>query len=186
MGLGKTIQTIALLLWAKGKYKRKLNLVVAPTSVVPNWEREINKFAPSLKTVVWQGPNRHQRVPELEKADVMITSYALASPRRGAASGARPPLRDSRRGPTHQEPDEPNGPVRQEASAASDGLALTGTPDREPSQRALEHLRFRIARASSASSRQFEERIARPIDRGDMETAHAPSKRRSSRSSSAA
>jgi hypothetical protein len=77
MGLGKTVQAIALLLWAKGKYKRKLNLVVAPTSVVPNWEREINKFAPGLKTVVWQGPNRSQRAPELEKADVMITSYAL-------------------------------------------------------------------------------------------------------------
>ncbi|MCZ6806673.1 MAG: SNF2-related protein, partial [Deltaproteobacteria bacterium] len=45
MGLGKTVQAIALLTWAKGKYKRKLNLVVAPTSVVPNWEREINKFA---------------------------------------------------------------------------------------------------------------------------------------------
>ncbi|MBW1832530.1 MAG: hypothetical protein JRJ10_12690, partial [Deltaproteobacteria bacterium] len=61
MGLGKTVQAIALLLWAKSKHKRKLNLVVAPTSVVPNWEREIAKFAPGLKTVVWQGPNRSQR-----------------------------------------------------------------------------------------------------------------------------
>ena len=46
MGLGKTVQAIALLLWAKNKEKQKLNLVVAPTSVVPNWEREIEKFAP--------------------------------------------------------------------------------------------------------------------------------------------
>jgi SNF2 family DNA or RNA helicase len=54
-----------------------LSLVVAPTSVVPNWEREIQKFAPSLQTVVWQGPDRHERRDDLKTADVMITSYAL-------------------------------------------------------------------------------------------------------------
>ena len=53
MGLGKTLQAIALLLWAKNKEKRKLNLVIAPTSVVPNWQREIEKFAPALTTVIW-------------------------------------------------------------------------------------------------------------------------------------
>ena len=50
MGLGKTVQTIALLLWLKGKSKTKVKrLIVAPTSVVPNWQREIERFAPSLK-----------------------------------------------------------------------------------------------------------------------------------------
>ena len=77
MGLGKTLQCIALLLWAKAKLGRGLNLVVAPTSVVPNWQREVEKFAPGFKTVLWQGPDRQERVNELEDADVMITSYAL-------------------------------------------------------------------------------------------------------------
>ena len=78
MGLGKTIQTIALLAWAKAKSKSKSpSLVVAPTSVVPNWEREIQKFAPSLKTLVWQGPNRHAQKDEVPDVDVLITSYAL-------------------------------------------------------------------------------------------------------------
>src|SRR5690606_10913602 len=77
MGLGKTLQTIALLAWAKGKEKGTLSLVAAPTSVVPNWAREIEKFAPSLETVVWQGADREKRREALETADVMITSYAL-------------------------------------------------------------------------------------------------------------
>ena len=83
MGLGKTVQTIALLVWAGSSSRRKqdgdkkISIVVAPTSVVPNWERELSKFAPHLKTVVWQGSNRHAKRAELDDADVIITSYAL-------------------------------------------------------------------------------------------------------------
>ncbi|PIV25998.1 MAG: ATP-dependent helicase, partial [Anaerolineae bacterium CG03_land_8_20_14_0_80_58_20] len=57
MGLGKTIQTISLLLREKGT-KKKLSapvLLIAPTSVVTNWEREIGRFAPGLKTYVHRG-----------------------------------------------------------------------------------------------------------------------------------
>ena len=57
MGLGKTIQTISLLLNEK-ETKRKLSapvLLIAPTSVVTNWEREIGRFAPGLKTYIHRG-----------------------------------------------------------------------------------------------------------------------------------
>jgi superfamily II DNA or RNA helicase len=169
MGLGKTVQAIALLLWAKTKYKRKLNLVVAPTSVVPNWEREINKFAPGLKTVVWQGPNRSQRAPELEKADVMITSYALL--RRDEellqALDLRYVILD--------EAQHIKNPMSQTARSAKKlsserRLALTGTPIENRLSELWSIFDF-VSPGLLGTLKTFEERVARPIDRGDMETA---------------
>ena len=169
MGLGKTVQAIALLLWAKSKHKRKLNLVVAPTSVVPNWEREIAKFAPGLKTVVWQGPNRSQRAPELEKADVMITSYALL--RRDEellqALDLRYVILD--------EAQHIKNPMSQTARSAKKlsserRLALTGTPIENRLSELWSIFDF-VSPGLLGTLKTFEERIARPIDRGDMETA---------------
>ena len=169
MGLGKTVQAIALLLWAKSKHKRKLNLVVAPTSVVPNWEREIAKFAPGLKTVVWQGPNRSQRAPELEKADVMITSYALL--RRDEellqALDLRYVILD--------EAQHIKNPMSQTARSAKKlsserRLALTGTPIENRLSELWSIFDF-VSPGLLGTLKTFEDRIARPIDRGDMETA---------------
>ena len=82
MGLGKTIQTLAMLLYQKetnGSLPAP-SLLVAPTSVVTNWEREVRRFTPDLTTLVHQGPNR-LRGAELIKAaqgvDLVLTSYAL-------------------------------------------------------------------------------------------------------------
>jgi superfamily II DNA or RNA helicase len=169
MGLGKTIQTIALLLWAKTKYKRKLNLVVAPTSVVPNWDREIRKFAPGLKTVLWQGPNRSQSAPDLEKADVMITSYALL--RRDEellqALDLRYVILD--------EAQHIKNPMSQTARSAKKlsserRLALTGTPIENRLSELWSIFDF-VSPGLLGQLKTFEERIARPIDRGDIETA---------------
>ncbi|MEW6401661.1 MAG: DEAD/DEAH box helicase [Chloroflexota bacterium] len=83
MGLGKTIQTISLLLREKGT-KKKLSapvLLIAPTSVVTNWEREIGRFAPGLRTYVHRGASR-LRGEEMRSAvkdkDVVLTSYPVA------------------------------------------------------------------------------------------------------------
>lgn len=78
MGLGKTLQTIAHLLVEKisGRLDRPA-LIVAPTSLVANWQRETNKFAPALKVVVYHGDERHQVVPELAKADLVVTTYPI-------------------------------------------------------------------------------------------------------------
>ncbi len=78
MGLGKTVQALALLLAVKAedaKTERKKpfkTLIVAPTSVVTNWMREIEKFAPSLRHIVWHGGARKERSDELEDADIII------------------------------------------------------------------------------------------------------------------
>jgi len=83
MGLGKTIQTIALLL--KEKEARGAlpapSLLVCPTSVVTNWEREVRRFAPSLSTLVHQGVNRlrdDEFIQAAKSTDMVLTSYALA------------------------------------------------------------------------------------------------------------
>ncbi|MEM9487537.1 MAG: DEAD/DEAH box helicase [Myxococcota bacterium] len=78
MGLGKTLQTIAHLLVEKesGRMDRP-SLVVAPTSLIGNWLREIRRFAPSLRVVVMHGTRRHGRWAELDRCDVVITTYGL-------------------------------------------------------------------------------------------------------------
>jgi len=78
MGLGKTLQTIAHLVREKesGRMDRP-SLVVMPTSLVGNWQRELAKFAPGLKVCVLHGPKREAHRGEVAGADVVITTYPL-------------------------------------------------------------------------------------------------------------
>ncbi|MCI0411862.1 DEAD/DEAH box helicase [bacterium] len=81
MGLGKTVQTIALLLKDAGETPATLPvLIVCPTSVVGNWQRELSRFAPSLNVEVHHGLTR-KKGDEFKKmvkrTNVVISSYAL-------------------------------------------------------------------------------------------------------------
>jgi superfamily II DNA or RNA helicase len=78
MGLGKTIQALAHLLIEKaaGRADRP-SLVVAPTSLMFNWKREAERFAPSLKVVILQGPKRQEYFDSLAEQDLVLTTYAL-------------------------------------------------------------------------------------------------------------
>jgi SNF2 family DNA or RNA helicase len=83
MGLGKTVQVIASLVKEREVLEPILpTLLIAPTSVVGNWKKEIEKFAPHLKVVVHHGSDRTQNEAEFKiaslKNDVVITSYTLA------------------------------------------------------------------------------------------------------------
>jgi SNF2 family DNA or RNA helicase len=83
MGLGKTIQAIALLLQEKetNGYLPAPSLLICPTSVVTNWEREIQRFAPSLKALIHRGADRLRDEAFFEAAknhDIVLTSYSLA------------------------------------------------------------------------------------------------------------
>lgn len=78
MGLGKTLQAIVYIASIYRK-KRRPSLVIAPTSLVYNWQREFEKFAPGLKVLVFDG-NRQQRTALLDsigKQACVITSYSL-------------------------------------------------------------------------------------------------------------
>lgn len=75
MGLGKTIQIIAFILSQKEKDKKNTNLIILPTSLIFNWTREIEKFAPSLKVLIIYGSSRVKNTKEFTKYDVILTSY---------------------------------------------------------------------------------------------------------------
>lgn len=79
MGLGKTLQVIALLLSEKEEKGAKPSLVVVPTTLVYNWEAEVKKFAPGLKTLLISGTKneRMEKLKNIDKADLVITSYPL-------------------------------------------------------------------------------------------------------------
>ncbi len=77
MGLGKTIQVVALLALPEGD-RVAPSLVIAPSTLLENWRREIAKFAPTLRTCIHQGSQRTGDFRELLQRDVIITSYDTA------------------------------------------------------------------------------------------------------------
>jgi non-specific serine/threonine protein kinase len=77
MGLGKTAQSLAFIESIKKEAKGKPSLVVAPTSVMFNWGREIEKFTPGLRYHVHFGPNRQKETTAILNTDIFLTSYAI-------------------------------------------------------------------------------------------------------------
>jgi hypothetical protein len=82
MGLGKTIQLLAFLLHQKNRGRaedKKPALLVAPTSVLGNWEREAARFAPALSVVRHYGAERARGAEDItrEAGTMVITSYGL-------------------------------------------------------------------------------------------------------------
>ncbi len=78
MGLGKTIQTLAhILIEKEQKRQKKPTLVIAPTSLMFNWRREAERFAPNLKVCLWHGTNRKKLRRQLSQSDLVLTSYPL-------------------------------------------------------------------------------------------------------------
>jgi superfamily II DNA or RNA helicase len=78
MGLGKTLQTIAHFCVEKDAGRLTAPaLVVAPTSLVGNWARELAKFAPHLRVLVLHGAKRHAKMASIATSDVVITTYPL-------------------------------------------------------------------------------------------------------------
>ncbi len=74
MGLGKTVQALAVILQ---KAKNGPTLVVAPSSVCANWQKEANKFAPTLKPIIFGTGNRKKTLKNLKSFDLVISSYGL-------------------------------------------------------------------------------------------------------------
>ncbi len=82
MGLGKTMQVIAALILEKDAGNTVPTLLIAPTSVIGNWQKEITKFAPHLNTFLHHGAEREKGDETFAKIcacnDMVITSYNLA------------------------------------------------------------------------------------------------------------
>ncbi|MEG5062574.1 DEAD/DEAH box helicase [Microcoleus sp. B3-A4] len=81
MGLGKTIELIAFLVHLQEQDSLEApTLLVCPTSVLGNWEREVKKFGPTLKVLVHHGDKRAKGkafATAIKGKDLIITSYAL-------------------------------------------------------------------------------------------------------------
>jgi superfamily II DNA or RNA helicase len=74
MGLGKTVQTIALLC---ARAPLGAALIIAPTSVVGNWQNELARFAPELEVRLYRGAHRRERPAGLGPGCVLIGSYEI-------------------------------------------------------------------------------------------------------------
>jgi superfamily II DNA or RNA helicase len=171
MGLGKTVQAIALLLSLKQERKtRPLRaLIVAPTSVVTNWMREIERFGPSLTTTLWHGAGRKEQRDDFENANVIITSYALL--RRDIELLKKQRLDYA----ILDEAQAIKNPLSATAQSARElnadrRLALTGTPIENRLSEIWSIYQF-VSPGLLPPLPKFEERFARPIDQGDSKQA---------------
>ena len=80
MGLGKTIQLLAVIQsYLEEENKPKPSIVVCPSSLSLNWKNEIDKFVPSMKTLVIHGnaEEREKQINNIKKYNLVITSYDL-------------------------------------------------------------------------------------------------------------
>jgi superfamily II DNA or RNA helicase len=78
MGLGKTLQTLAHIQTEKdaGRLTHPA-LIVAPVSLLGNWQRETARFCPELRTHIHHGLSRHGVTPALSETDIVFTPYSL-------------------------------------------------------------------------------------------------------------
>jgi superfamily II DNA or RNA helicase len=78
MGLGKTVQILALLSLEKAEGRLKgPALIIAPTSLMTNWQNEARKFAPDLRLLLLHGAARKERFDEIAGHDIVLTTYPL-------------------------------------------------------------------------------------------------------------
>jgi SNF2 family DNA or RNA helicase len=172
MGLGKTVQAIAVLLHRAAEGAA---LVVAPTSVCPNWLEEMARFAPTLNIRLFGGTERDSLMASVAAFDVVVCSYALLQ--------QEIELLTSRRWHTVvlDEAQAVKNFATKRAQAvlklsAEFRLATTGTPV----ENRLDELwmLFRFLNPGLLGSREdFNERFAVPIERRQDASARASLKR---------
>ena len=77
MGLGKTVQTLALLQSIKEQDQAGASLLIMPTSLIYNWEKEAEKFTPGLNILNYTGVKRTKNVKRFVNYDLVLTSYGI-------------------------------------------------------------------------------------------------------------
>lgn len=75
MGLGKTLQVLTFLQEQKNRLSNPVNLVVVPTTLLFNWQAEVEKFAPELRIHVHRGIGRQRDLSFLQHCDIVLTTY---------------------------------------------------------------------------------------------------------------
>lgn len=77
MGLGKTVQTLALLQATTLQNPGVASLLVMPTSLIYNWEKEASKFTPSMRVLIYAGSEREKNHEKFDQYDLVLTSYGI-------------------------------------------------------------------------------------------------------------
>ena len=167
MGLGKTLQTLALLLLVRNLSGKIPSLVVAPTSVVPVWRDEAERFAPDLKVVLWCGPPQVRHTLDLKDADLVVTTYGIL--RRDAERFAEQPFRYVILDEAQSAKNAASHNARAIRRLKSERrLALSGTPLENRPEELWSVFDF-LAPGFLGSLRQFRKRYAQPISRNDTD-----------------
>ncbi len=167
MGLGKTLQTIAHLVVEKeGNRLQRPALVVAPTSLAHNWVREMEKFAPNLRVVLYHGPRRSRVANDIEGSDVVVTTYPLLVRDEVVAERSYHYLILDEAQTVKNRSSKAYRAVRE--VDASHKLALTGTP-LENNLDELYALYELLTPGLLGSAESFRHRFRRPIESGDEE-----------------
>ena len=173
MGLGKTIELIAFLLHLKEQEALEApTLLVCPTSVLGNWEREVKKFGPSLKVVVHHGDKRLKGkafAKAVKDKQLVVTSYPLVY--RDATT-----LQDiSWQGIVLDEAQNIKNPSAKQSKAVRElkagfRIALTGTPIENRLSELWSILDF-LNPAYLGNQQFFQRRFAMPIEKfGDRDS----------------
>lgn len=168
MGLGKTAQAIALVLHERAQQNgdARPTLVICPTSVVNNWERELARFAPTLRVYAHHGAARKKNDLAARAAanDVVLSSYPLLQ-------------RDEKQLTALQwsnvildEAQNIKNPTTKQAQAARKldaqwRLALTGTPVENRLSELWSIFQF-LSPGYLGAQAEFQRRFANPIERG--------------------
>lgn len=176
MGLGKTVQMIALIMHiraqriAAGEEPGRV-LVSCPTSLIGNWQRELERFSPELSVHVHHGPMREARASQLDGHDVVVTSYGLIARDRDMLAGIDWSML------IFDEAQAVKNPDTEQARAvrllrAPIRVALTGTP---MENRLLElwSILDLVNPGLLGTATAFSKRFAAPIERAGDETAAA-------------
>jgi SNF2 family DNA or RNA helicase len=176
MGLGKTIQALAMLQFEKetqGKLSGPV-LLLCPSSVVYNWQREACRFTPALKTMVHQGTNRLRNsdfIETVNNVDLVLTSYAVLR------MDAEIMHKVNWYGVIADEAQNIKNPSTKQSQAArklnsSFRFALTGTPVENRLTELWSIMNF-LNPGYLGSLEKFRSEYAMPIERfGDMDTTH--------------
>jgi superfamily II DNA or RNA helicase len=165
MGLGKTLQTLAFLRH-RHRHSRLPSLVVCPSSLVFNWQREASRWTPDLPCLAIQGIGRERLFEGIAEAGLAITSYSLL--RRDAQRYSRylfdTVILDEAQ---HiKNPDTQNAQVASSLRSAN-RFVLTGTP-LENSVRDLWSLMQFVMPGYLGSRDEFRERYELPIAQHDI------------------
>jgi hypothetical protein len=168
MGLGKTVQVITHIL--RRHQPGRKHLVVCPTSVLGNWRREIERFAPELAVGRHHGMHRNlQRT--LERADVVLTTYGLLSRDVDALKDVGWDVLALDEAQAIKNPDSQRAKAAREIGARH-RVAMSGTPVENRLEELWSIMEFLVP-GMLGTRGHFRRHVALPVEKfGDQDIAH--------------